>query len=80
MEPQLHNFLKYCPVARVKGILQTDKGCVFVNRMADDWEWQIAPLETAKHWQQSRLEMLSDTPQSWSQLENQLCACVTAQA
>lgn len=76
---KLHYFLQHCPVMRVKGILQTDKGWVFVNRMDDDWEWQIAPPEATGQWQQSRLEMLSDIPQNWEKLEEQLCGCVTAQ-
>ena len=73
---KLHKFLRCCPVTRVKGILQTDRGWVLVNRMADDWEWRIAPPEVARQWRQSRLEMLSANKQDWPYLEDQLCSCL----
>jgi G3E family GTPase len=72
----LKKLLRDYNVARVKGIVQTDQGWVFINRMGDDWEWFLAPQEAATQWQQSRLEVLHDQPVDWEILEAALCACI----
>lgn len=72
-EARIAELLRTVPADRVKGIVQTEKGWYFVNRMNDDWQWQATPDKASEIWAQSRVEMLHAAQLEWQEIENKLC-------